>query len=87
MSVGVATEQLQDWAKLRAVDDMLRAERLAEDAARRYHGGGPSVRAASEIVELAKELKRLGVKHFKDDSMELSFEREMKRPERPEGEF
>lgn len=45
------------------------------------------VRGADEIVALAKELKRLGVKHFKDDSMELSFEREMKRPERPEGEF
>lgn len=45
------------------------------------------VRGTDEIVALAKELKRLGVKHFKDDTMELSFEREMKRPERPEGEF
>lgn len=79
--------ELNRWATAEAA--RLKMEREILDSGRIASPVRPAVlvRGASEIVTLARELKRLGVKHFKDDSMELSFERETKRPERPEGEF
>lgn len=62
----MASAELREWAGLTAASD-------------RPFVYSPGHRPAGEVIEMAKELKRLGVKHFKDDTMELSFEREMKR--------